>query len=221
MEGRLERKSRVIVADDHPLFRRGLRQVIEAAPEFEVVLDAGDGGAALRGICELQPDACILDVDMPVLGGTGVVREVRAKGVPTEFIFLTLHKEPDLFRAALEFDVKGYVLKECADADIVQTLRTVLAGRRYVSPGLAELLVRHDQGAAAPGRKKRLMDRLTSAERRVLKLIATRMTSKEIGRQIGVSHRTVENHRANICTKLSLNGAHALVKFAFENRACL
>jgi DNA-binding NarL/FixJ family response regulator len=211
----------ILIADDHPLFRRGLREAIEAEPAFQVVGEAGDGGAALHFIRELKPELCILDINMLGLDGLAVVRQLQAQRLRTEVIILTMYKEEDLFEAAMDLDVKGYVLKESAVSDILNAVRTVITGHRYISPTLADFLVNRRGGAEALRRQKPGLDRLTPAERRILKLIAEDRTSKEIADALGLSPRTVENHRTNICAKLDVHGIHSLVKFAYDNKSRL
>ncbi len=214
-------KLRILLADDHPLFRQGLRGAIEADPAFEVIQEAGDGRAALQAIRDMKPDLCILDINMPVLDGLGVVRQMRAQGLRAEVIFLTFYKEEDLFNAALDLDVKSYVLKDSAAADILQAIRSVAAGHRYISPTLADHLYARTAGAQALRQARPALDRLTRTERRILKLIALDKTSKEIAVDLGLSPRTVENHRTNICAKLDVHGIHSLVKFAYDNKSRL
>ncbi len=213
--------TRILIADDHPLFRQGLRQTIEATPEFEVVQEAGDGRQALRSIEEFKPAICILDVQMPGLDGLGVARQIRCRGLQPGIIFLTMYKEADLLNAALDLGVKGYVLKESAVNEIVDCVRTVAKGDRYLSPALSDMLLNRQAGAAALRAAKPGLERLTASELRILKLIAEDKTSKEIADALGLSTRTVENHRTNICTKLDVHGVHSLLKFAYDNKSRL
>ena len=127
---------RVLIADDHPLIRKGLRQVIEAEPNFEVVGEAADGGQALDMILQQRPQIAILDVSMPVLGGFDVAREAQQRQPDTAIIFLTMHKDKDLFNKALDLSARGYVLKDGALEEIVEALNEVAQGRPFVSrPG--------------------------------------------------------------------------------------
>jgi len=214
-------KLRILIADDHPLFREGLCRAVEADPTCHVVQEAGDGRAALQAVRDLKPDVCLLDINMPLLDGLAVVRQMRAQRLPGEVIFLTMYKEPDLLNAALDLGVKGYVLKESAAGDIRQCIRSVVAGHRYISPTLSDFLLARTARAEALRREKPGLDRLTPAERRILKLIADDKTSKEIADALGLSARTVENHRTNICAKLDVHGIHSLVKFAYDNKSRL
>lgn len=211
----------ILIADDHPLFRQGLRQTIENAPAFQVVREVGDGYAALQSLRELKLDLCILDINMPGLDGLEVVRQMRAQHSQVEVIILTMYKEEDLFNAAMDLDVKGYVLKESAVSDILDGVRTVMAGHRYISPTLADFLFTRRAAANELRNRKPGLDRLTRAERNILQLIAADKTSKEIADELGLSPRTVENHRTHICSKLNVHGIHSLVKFAYDNRSRL
>ncbi len=214
-------KIRILIADDHALIRQGLRQAIHADPAFQIVQEAADGRAALQFIRELKPQLCVLDINMPGLDGLGVVRQMRQQRLPGEVIFLTMYKEQDLLHAALDLDVKGFMLKENATSDILQCLHSVAAGHRYLSPALSDLLYSRRSAAQALRQEKPALERLTPTERRILKLIAQDSTSKEIAHELGISPRTVENHRTNICTKLDVHGIHSLVKFAYENKSRL
>jgi len=214
-------RHRVLVADDHPLFRQGLRQAILTDPAFDIVQEVGDGLAALKALRTFQPQLGILDINMPGLDGLAVVRQMRAWSSPTDVIILTMYKEEDLFNAAMDLDVKGYVLKESAVSDIVDALHAVATGHHYVSPALTDFLVARRAGVHRLRAQRPGVDRLTPAEQRILRLIAEDKTSKEIADELGLSPRTVENHRTNICGKLDVHGVHGLVKFAYENKSRL
>jgi DNA-binding NarL/FixJ family response regulator len=213
-------KLKILIADDHPIFRFGLREVIQAALPCDLQ-EAVDGNAALKLIRETKPDVCILDINMPQLDGLGVVRQMLHQRLPGEIIFLTMYKEEDLFNAAMDLGVKGYLLKENAVSDLADCVRSVLAGHRYVSPVLSDFLFARRASSQALSDEPPGLAQLTPAERRVLKLIAEDMTSKEIAGQLGLSPRTIENHRTNICAKLGVHGIHSLVKFAYGNRSRL
>jgi len=215
----MKHEIRVVIADDHPVVRQGLRLVIEAHPGLTVVAEAADGRAALERLRELRPDVAVLDIDMPEMNGFAVARAARDEGIPAAVIFLTIHREGDLFEEALDVGALGYVLKDSATTDIVAGIRAAAAGQHYTSPAMTSYLVGRNRRAAALRRQKPTLNDLTPAERRVLQLIAVYKTSKEIADELGISYRTVETHRTNICTKLELHGSHALMKFALAHRA--
>jgi two-component system, NarL family, response regulator DegU len=208
---------KVLIVDDHPLFRHGLRQVIEADPRFELIAETGDGTIALQQ----KPDVAVLDVNLPGLSGLEIARKLHGKRLPTRLIILTMHKEEETFNRAVELGAKGFVLKENAVGDILDGLAAVAKGEHYLSPSISGYLVRRRGRAETLAAKKPGLEDLTKAERRILKLIAEKRTSKEIAAELFISPRTVEAHRANICEKLELRGSHSLLQFALENRAAL
>ncbi|HUK91211.1 MAG TPA: response regulator transcription factor [Blastocatellia bacterium] len=209
----------ILIADDHPIFRKGLRQVIEAEPGLEVVAEADDGLIALEQIRALAPDVAVLDIHMPNMSGFDLARVVREQGIDVSMIFLTMHKAEDIFNAAMDLGVKGYVLKESAITDLVACIRTVACGQAYISPVLSSFLLNRSERAADPRPVIPGLDSLTPTERRVLMMLAEYKTSKQIAEELFVTSRTVDNHRANISGKLGLHGSHALMKFAVEHKS--
>ncbi|HEV2693669.1 MAG TPA: response regulator transcription factor [Verrucomicrobiae bacterium] len=214
-------RTKVLIVDDHPLFRSGLRQVIEADARFELLGESGDGGEALKFILEKKPDVAVLDVNLPGLTGLEIAHKLQAKKNSTRIIILTMHKEEEMINRALDSGVGGFVLKENAVADILDAIAAVAAGGHYLSPSVSGFLVRRRNRAESLSAAKPGLDDLTKAERRILKLIADKKTSKEIAAELFISPRTVEAHRANISTKLELQGSHSLLQFALENRSSL
>jgi len=215
----MEDEIRVLIADDHPLFRRGLRLTIESDPMLKVVAEAGDGETALAQVQEMRPRVAVLDVDMPKLDGLAVGREISLRRLTTEILFLTIYNAEDVFQAAMEMGAKGYLLKEIAVTEIVKALRAVAAGEYYVTPSLAGHLVHQQRRMAALIERQPGLETLTRTERRILLMVAEGKSSKAIGRELFVHHRTVENHRTNICQKLSLHGPNALFRFALQHKA--
>lgn len=212
---------RVLIVDDHPIFRRGLRQVIEMDPHLKVIGEAEDGETALERLQESPVDVAILDVDMPNKDGFEVAQAISEQRLPVEVIFLTMHKDERFFNAALNLGVKGYVLKDSAVTEIISGIKAVAAGQDYISPALSTYLLKRSRRAATLIEQKPSLENLTPTERRILKLIAAYKTSKEIADELRISTRTVEHHRANISEKLELKGSHALLKFAIEHESQL
>lgn len=214
-------KLRIVIADDHPVLRRGLRQVLETSGDLEVVAEAGDGEAARNAVEALRPDVVLLDIKMPKLSGFDVVRQLGDDAKNVTVVFLTMYKDEELLNAALDLGARGYVLKDSAVSDIVECVRAVAGGRYYLSPAVSgQLVARMARASASAGEKRGLHD-LTRAERQVVQLIASGKTSREIADGLFISVRTVENHRANICRKLELHGSHALLKYALAHSAQL
>jgi DNA-binding NarL/FixJ family response regulator len=214
-------KIKVLIVDDHPLFRQGLRQVVEGDARFELVAEAGDGENALRLIQEKKPDVAVLDVNLPGLSGLEIARKLQSKRLPTRVIILTMYKEEETFNRAMDIGVQGFVLKENAVEDILTALAAVAGGEHYLSPSISGYLVRRRGRSDALAAKKPGLDNLTKAELRILKLIAEKKTSRQIATELFISTRTVEAHRANICEKLELRGSHSLLQFALENRSAI
>ena len=209
----------IIIADDHPIVRQGLRQTIEEDKQLRVVAEASNGREAVEAIETHSPQITILDVDMPVMNGFDVARTIRERKLSTEIIFLTMHRDEDLFNEAIDLGAKGFVLKDSALTDIIECIKTVAAREHYASHALTSFLINRSRRAIGLAETKPTINDLTPTERRVLKLIAENLTTKDIGEQLGVSPRTVEKHRANICEKLNLHGTHSLFKFALQHKS--
>ena len=208
----------VFIADDHPIFRKGLCEVIGHDPLLRIVGQAAHGEEALRLVMELQPDVAILDINMPKLSGLQVARILNDRQSATKLVLLTMHQDEDLLDEALALGVSAYVLKESAVEDLLSAVQAVMAGQSFISPTIAALLMKRRKMGDELRREKPGLDRLTPSERRILRLIAEDRTTKEIADALGVSPRTVETHRQNVSHKLHLSGSHSLLKFAFDNK---
>jgi DNA-binding NarL/FixJ family response regulator len=210
---------RIVIADDHPIVRKGLRQVIEEEPDLRVVAEAGDGETGLAMIRTLQPQVAVLDLDMPRLDGFAVAREIRKSNLPVQIIFLTIHSEVDLLHEAMDLGGNGYIVKESALVDIVNGVRSVAAGRPFVSPSMTPALLARRQRAqtlegATPG-----LGALTPSEQRILSMIAMGKATSVIAAELYIHPRTVETHRARICQKLQLSGTNSLLRFALQHKS--
>ena len=217
----MKHELKLLIVDDHPVFRRGLRQIIEENPRFRIVGEASDGEEALRLAGELQPAIAVVDIDMPRLNGLEMVRALKKKQQPVAVVFLTMYKEEDMFNAAMDLGVKAYVLKENAVDDILSALEIVAIGETFITPSLGDMSQRRIDRVQELLLSKPQIEDLTPAERRILKLVAEDRTSKEIAGFLQISVRTVDNHRLNISRKLNLHGSHSLLKFAFDHKSQL
>jgi DNA-binding NarL/FixJ family response regulator len=210
---------RVVLADDHPIVRQGLRTLLEAETGCRVVGEAADGLTALDLITQLQPDVAILDVQMPDLGGLEVARRVHGKSPDTRVIMLSMHSDEPYVLEALQHGALAYVLKGSATADLVEAVSAAMAGKRFLSAPLQERALdayarRADETARPPDR----YDLLTQREREVLQLAAQGMSNGEIGERLAISARTAETHRSSFMRKLGLQSQTELVRFAVNRR---
>lgn len=211
----------ILIADDHPIFRRGLCEVIATDRNLKLVGQASDGEAALRLMAELRPDITILDVNMPKLTGLQVARKLSDNKTPAKLVLLTMYEDEELLNEALNLGIGGYVLKENAVEELLGAIRAVAQERTFISPSLSGMILRRRSGSEHLRRSKPGLEDLTPAELRILKLVAEDRTSKEIAGLLGCAVRTVETHRQNISSKLGLSGSHSLLKFAYDNKSRL
>lgn len=215
----MERQTKVYIVDDHPVFRHGLRQIIQADPSFEVVGEAGDDAKALSEIAKIKPALAIVDVHLPQRGGLELVRALQGLRPGPACLMLTMHGEEATFNAAMDAGAHGYMLKDDALELVLLGLKAVAAGSFFLSPSISGWLMRRQQRASALKQEKTGLMALTPTERRILQFVAENKTNKEIASELFISYRTVETHRSNICQKLELQGVHKLLQFAIEHRS--
>jgi DNA-binding NarL/FixJ family response regulator len=211
----------LIIADDHPVFRKGLFVLIEADPSIVLLGEAGNGEAALSLIEEKKPDVALLDIAMPQMTGLQVAKIVQERGLPVKLAILTMNADEELFNEAMDLGVIGYILKENAVGEVINSIQAVAQGQYYISPSISGLLFKRSQKKQNALQKTPELADLTPTELRILKLIAGNKTSKEIAVDFCISPKTVENHRANIADKLKLRGNNALLRFALEHKSLL
>jgi two-component system response regulator NreC len=198
----------IVLADDHTVMRNALRLLLDAEPGFEVVAEAGDADSAVRFVRGHKPSVLILDLNMPGRSSLEAIPDIQEASPQTEIVVLTMQNEPAFARRALQAGVRGYVLKEAADAELVQAVRSAAAGDTYLQPALgARLAAGADNGET---------DELSERERDVLRLIALGHTNAEVAEQLYISIRTVESHRAHIQQKLRLSSRAELVRYALD-----
>ena len=210
--------TRVVIADDHPLFRSGIRTELESIEDLLITGEAGDGETVLKMILDQQPELAILDVNMPGLSGLDVLERLTETGAPTKVILLTMHRDRRFFLKALELGVRGYLLKDALVSEIRTAIKAVCQGQYYLSQELSGMLMEKvSKHRAMPDWK----EKLTASELRITQLIGDLKTNQEIADTLFISKRTVENHRVNISRKLGISGTNALLKFAVQNKADL
>jgi len=190
-------------------------------PRFELAGEADNGEAALQLVLEAKPDVAVIDLNLPKLGGLEVARALQARKARVGLVVLTMLKDEQAFNQAMNLGIQGYVLKENAAGEILNCIASVAMGEPYVSPSLTAYLLRRRSRADALAARTPCLEDLTTAERRILKAIAQKKTTREIASELFISPRTVESHRANICAKLSLKGPNVLLQFALEHRDAL
>jgi DNA-binding NarL/FixJ family response regulator len=212
-------KTRIVIVDDHPIFRRGLKEIIESDAKYIVAAEVGDGESAIQQIKSIKPDVAVVDLNLPRINGLEVVRAVCALPHPPVVVVLTMQADEGTFNAAMDAGAQGYMLKENAVSDVLVGLKAVAAGGVFISPSVAQFMVRRHHRASALKEQKKGLAALTPTERRILHLVAENKTNKEIARELFISYRTVETHRSHICEKLELSGNHALLAFAFQHKS--
>lgn len=211
----MSRQLKIVIAEDHPIFLKGLAEVIESRPENKVVRQVADGLSLVQAVEQLKPEVVVVDIDLPLLNGFEAARRIQKENPQIALIFLTMHKGEDVFNEAMDLGAKGFVIKDSALEGILTAIDLAAENRHYISPEVSEYLFSRAERSRSVAQQ---LTALTAAERRVLKLVSEFKTSKEIGAALGISARTVENHRANLSSKLGLQGTQSLVKFAYQNR---
>lgn len=207
---------RVLIADDHAILRSGLRMLLGAQADMEVVGEASDGAEAVRQAASRQPDVLLLDVSMPGMGGLEALRQIRQRAPGVRALVLSQYDDESYLRRALEWGAAGYVLKRAADTDLLSAIRAVARGEVYLDSSLTRLVVddlfhRGDDGAPL-ARQPALSER----EREVLELVALGHTNQQIADRLVLSVKTVETYKARLMEKLGLRGRAALVRYAME-----
>jgi len=202
--------TRVIIADDHVIFRQGLLNLLKSAPDISVIGEAGEGTETLNLIIKENPDIAILDISMPGVDGFGILQKIQSMGLTTKVIFLTMHNETLTAKRALQLNASGYVLKDNAFEDLLYAVKTVSAGGTFISSSVSERILK---ATSDEGKDSHI---LTIREREVLKLIASGLTNKQIATRLFISVKTVETHRTNIMQKLDVHTTADLVRYAIK-----
>ena len=208
-------KTKILLADDHAVVRRGLRLVLDAEPDLEVVAEAGDGAEAVREALDESIDLAVLDVTMPRLTGLQAAEELSRRRPELRILILSMHDNEQYLFQALRAGASGYVLKSAADRDLVEACRSAMRGEPFVYPkGLAALIREYLEAAKEDGSQSQ--DPLTPREVEVVKLVAESYTTREIAEALVISEKTVERHRANILEKLGFRDRVELTRYAIR-----
>ena len=206
--------TRVLIADDHPLIRSGLRALLGREREFEVVGEAADGYQALELVEQLKPDVAMLDVSMPRLNGIDVAQKISEKMPSTRVIIVSIHSDEGYVLRALKAGAKGYLLKASPEGDILNAVRAVAAGQAYLSPEISRLLVEEYVREMRFRGVEDSYDLLSIREKEILQLLASGATNRQVAETIHVSVATVETHRTNVFQKLGIHSLPELILYA-------
>jgi DNA-binding NarL/FixJ family response regulator len=207
--------TRILLADDHGLVRRGLRLILDAQPDLEVVAEAGDGAEAVKLALTTDIDLAILDISMPRMTGLQATRELQQRRPDLRVLILSMHESEQYLFEALRVGASGYVIKKVADRDLVEACRATMRGEPFLYPGAVTALINDYLRGARDGEKPR--DPLTPRETEVIKLVAESYTNRQIAEALVISEKTVDRHRANILEKLGMRDRVQLTRYAIRN----
>ena len=205
---------RILLVDDHAIVRHGLSRSFKQGDDIEVVGQANDGRTAVDLTRELSPDVVIMDIAMPDLNGVDATRQITSAYPKVKVIGLSMHSGSKYIREMFRAGASGYLLKDCPFEELVEAIKTVALGKTYVSPSIGEMVVK--EYVSEPGQEKSAFSVLSQREREVLQLLAEGKTTKQIGKRLHISPKTVEAHRLKIMDKLSINNTAQLTKYAIQ-----
>ena len=212
----MEKSFRIVLAEDHTILREGLRALLSANPNYEIVGEAQDGRDAVRCVEKLVPDLVLMDLSMPRMSGMDAIRDIKKRYPEIKIIALTVHKAEEYLLTTLKAGADGYVLKDATLEELSMAINNVMEGKPYLSPGVSEKIIEGYLVGKENSRSVSSWETLSQREREVLKLIAEGYKNKEIAEDLCISLKTVEKHRANLMKKLDLHNAAALTVYAME-----
>jgi len=213
----MEPKKQLFIVEDHRLFREGLKAMLSLGPEYEIIGEAEDGLEAIRLIKKKKPDLVLLDLSMPRMNGLSVLREIKGSMPEVKILVLSIHESDQYVLQAFEAKADGYAIKDSSREELRVAIRSVLEGKKYISPGVAGNVLEGYLDGRKTLKTKSALDTVTEREKEILKRLGEGYQNKEIADLVHISVKTVEKHRANIMAKLDLHNAAALTAFAFEH----
>ena len=212
----MREKAKIVIAEDHTILRESLRALLSLQEDLDVVGEAEDGREAIRRVEELKPDLILMDLSMPKMNGVEAIREIRRRVPETKILTLTVHKAEEFVLEVLQAGADGYIPKDASSNELVMAIKSVLMGKRYLSPSVSKVVIEGYLESKRTFASSTPWETLTKREREILKLIAEGHKNKEIADFLCISVKTVEKHRANLMKKLGLHSAAALTAYAME-----
>ena len=209
-------KKRILIVEDHTLFRAGLRALLAQDAELEIVGEADNGRDAVRSVGALAPDLVLMDLTMPGMNGIEAIREIRRRDTHARILVLTIHKTDEYIHESLKAGADGYMLKDASHDELLTAVHSVLNGKTYLSPDISGKVLHRYLKIGEPSQATSPWDSLTHREKEVLKLVAEGHQNKHIGEYLALSVKTVEKHRSNLMRKLDLHNAAGLTAYAIE-----
>jgi two-component system response regulator NreC len=209
-------KIRILLADDHTILRAGLRMMLNAQPDMEVIGEAQDGRQAIEETQKLRPDIVLMDITMPDLNGIEATRQIKRLVSDVKILMLTMHEHDDYVFQALQAGASGYMLKEAADTELITALHVITSGQFYLSPTAQSVVVGDYLQKVRTGEERDSYSSLTEREREILKLVAEGFTNNQIAERLVISPKTVDTHRTHIMDKLNMHSRAELIKYAMR-----
>jgi DNA-binding NarL/FixJ family response regulator len=213
----IEGKTKIVIVEDHKLFREGLKSLLSEKADLEVIGEAGDGLEAIRTVKKCRPDLLLLDLSMPKMNGISVMKEIKNQFPEIKIMALTIHESDQYVLEAFEAGADGYCLKDAGRNELMVAVDSVRQGKRYISPSISENVLEGYMTGRKKLKSKTSWDTITQREREVLKMLGEGFQNKEISEMLHISVKTVEKHRANIMNKLDRHNAATLTAFAIEH----
>lgn len=213
----MESKIRVLIADDHPLFRQGIKQILELEKDIIVVAQAANGNDAVQLAREHKPDVILMDINMPGSNGLQAIKEIKDENISSKIIVLTIHEDREYLIKTIQMGAEGYVLKDAEPQVLIDAIRNVHIGQSYIQPNMTKELVMEFNRLTLHNKDRNGENRLTAREREVLKLIAEGMINKEIATKLYISEKTVKNHVSSIFRKLNVSDRTQAAIYAIKH----